>query len=134
MMNPVVFFEMPYRNHERAAKFYEAAFGWKPEMLGPEKGNYVRMQTADASAKATGSKGKAAAGAINGGMYATRPDGPAQYPAIVISVEDIKAAIARVNAAGGQVFGDGMEIPGVGFMAVFRDTEGNVNRMMQYTR
>ena len=129
MMNPVVYFEMPYRDRERAAKFYTAAFGWKPEIFGPEKGNYVRLQTAE-----TGAQVKGATGSINGGMYPTRPDAPPQFPSVTISVEDIKAAIQRVNAAGGQVFGEGMEIPGVGIMAVFRDTEGNINRMMQYTR
>ena len=40
-MNPVVHFEMPYENSNRMADFYAKAFGWKPQKLGPEMGNYV---------------------------------------------------------------------------------------------
>ena len=39
-MSPVVHFEMPYEEKKRMVKFYENAFGWKPQMLGPEMGNY----------------------------------------------------------------------------------------------
>ena len=37
----------------------------------------------------------------------------------------------RVRAAGGEVLGEPMAIPGVGEYVVFRDTEGNHNSMMQ---
>ena len=40
-MNPVVHFEMPYEDRNRMADFYSKAFGWKPQMLGPEMGDYV---------------------------------------------------------------------------------------------
>jgi len=40
-MNPVVHFEMPYRERERAARFYTAAFGWQVQMLGQEMGHYL---------------------------------------------------------------------------------------------
>ena len=40
-MNPVVHFELPYENRERAAQFYATAFNWKTHFLGPEMGDYV---------------------------------------------------------------------------------------------
>ena len=46
MMNPVVHFEMPYKDRERAARFYAAAFGWTHQMLGPEMGDYMLVSTA----------------------------------------------------------------------------------------
>lgn len=60
-MNPVVHFELPCENRERAAKFYETAFGWKTQMLGPEMGHYVLVTTASAD-----SRPDAPRGAING--------------------------------------------------------------------
>lgn len=35
-MDPVVHFEMPYDDHKRLSKFYEAAFGWKMQLMGAE--------------------------------------------------------------------------------------------------
>lgn len=126
MMNPVVHFEMPYRDRERAAKFYASAFGWETQMLGPEMGSYLLVTTAIGDAKPG-----AAAGAINGGLFPFKPDWPAQYPSIVIGVENIHSAMNRVRQAGGEVLGEPMEIPGVGQYVSFMDTEGNRNSMMQ---
>jgi len=126
MMNPVVHFEMPYRNRERAARFYSAAFGWKTEMLGPEMDNYLLVTTAVDDARPG-----AVAGAINGGLFPFKPDWPAQYPSVVIGVEDIGFAMKRVREAGGDVLGEPMEIPGIGLYVSFIDTEGNRNSMMQ---
>ena len=125
-MNPVVHFEMPYENRERMAKFYETVFGWKTQMLGEEMGNYVLATTAESDVKA-GSP----AGAINGGFFAKKPDWPAQYPSIVIAVEDIGHSMSGVSDAGGQVLGEPMEIPGIGSYVSFLDTEGNRCSMLQ---
>lgn len=50
-MNPVVHFEMPAEDRERMATFYEKAFGWKMTKYGPEMGNYVVAETAEADEK-----------------------------------------------------------------------------------
>ena len=71
MMNPVVHFEMPYRDAARAAAFYAQAFGWETENLGPAMGDYLLVTTARSDAK-PGSP----AGAINGGLYPFKPDWP----------------------------------------------------------
>lgn len=44
-MNPVVHFEMPAINNKRVKSFYETAFGWKMQQLGPEMGNYLLAAT-----------------------------------------------------------------------------------------
>ncbi|MBI3096445.1 MAG: VOC family protein [Rhodocyclales bacterium] len=125
-MDPVVHFEMPYEDPARMANFYQFAFGWKTQMLGPEMGNYVLATTAVSDAKRT-----APAGAINGGFFPKNPDWPAQYPSVVIAVEDIVASMARVAEAGGQVLGEPMAIPGIGQYVSFFDTEGNRCSMLQ---
>jgi uncharacterized protein len=62
------------------------------------------------------------------------PDWPAQYPSVVIAVEDIEAAMRRVGKEGGNVLGEPMQIPGVGRYVAFSDTEGNRVSMLQPDR
>ena len=125
-MNPVVHFELPYLDSKRAAKFYETVFGWKMQDLGEEMGNYMLATTAETDAKPG-----LPAGAINGGLYPTKPDWPAQYPSIVIGVENIDESIKKINKSGGKILGEPMEIPGFGVYVSFLDTEGNRNSIIQ---
>ncbi|MEO7128515.1 MAG: VOC family protein [Rhodoferax sp.] len=125
-MDPVVHFELPCDDRNRIARFFERAFGWKMQMLGPEMGNYVVVTTAEKDAKPG-----APAGAIGGGFYARTPEMPAQFPGIVIAVDDVRAAMKRVTEAGGTVLGEPMDIPGVGAYVAFMDTEGNRSSMLQ---
>ena len=125
-MDPVVHFELPCDDRNRLARFFEQAFGWTMQMYGPEMGNYVVVTTAVGDAKPG-----APAGAINGGFYTRSPEMPAQFPGIVIAVQDIRASMAKVNAAGGKVLGEPMDIPTVGAYVAFMDTEGNRSSMLQ---
>ena len=125
-MDPVVHFEMPYEDGTRVAAFYEKAFGWQMQQLGDDMGQYVLAQTtASESGRPT------TPGAINGGFFPKKPDWPAQVPSVVIAVDDIKAAMGKVKAAGGEVLGEPMDIPGVGRYVSFTDTEGNRVGMLQ---
>ena len=128
-MNPVVHFELPYENAERAAAFYRAAFGWQTQQLDGQMGNYVVVTTATADVQPDAHRG-----AINGGLYQKKADFPAQYPSIVIGVEDIERAMRAVRDAGGQVLGEPMEIPGIGRYVSFLDTENNRSSMLQPNR
>ena len=125
-MNPVVHFEMPYDNRQRMAAFYQSAFGWQTQMLGPEMGNYVVAHTTE-----TVDGMVSTPGTINGGFYERKPEWPAQHPSVVIAVDDIGAAMQQVAAAGGEVLGEPMEIPGIGQYVSFMDTEGNRVSMLQ---
>jgi len=125
-MNPVVHFEMPYDNRQRMAAFYQSAFGWQTQMLGEEMGHYVVAHTTE-----TVDGMVSTPGTINGGFFERKPDWPAQHPSVVIAVDDIRAAMQQVAAAGGEVLGEPMEIPGIGQYVSFMDTEGNRVSMLQ---
>lgn len=129
--SPVVHFEMPYDDRQRMVKFYQQVFGWKIQMLGEEMGNYVVVTTADADVKPDIPRG-----AIGGGFFKKTNDN--QYPSVVIAVEDIRAAMKKVEKAGGKVLGgdpnhpgEPGDIPGVGLYCAFTDTEGNRVSMLQ---
>jgi predicted enzyme related to lactoylglutathione lyase len=125
-MNPVVHFEIPYENAERAAAFYRAAFGWKTQHYGSDMGNYVVVTTATADARPDAPRG-----AINGGLYQKKANFPAQHPSIVIGVEDLEQSMRAVREAGGEVLGGPVEIPGIGRYVSFFDTERNRSSLLQ---
>ena len=125
-MNAVVHFELPYDNRERIARFYQSAFGWKMQMLGPEMGNYVVTTTAEEDAAPDGMRG-----AINGGFFPRDTSKPAQHPSVVVGVPDIQVAMKAVKDAGGEVLGTPKEIPGVGQYVAVHDPEGNRLSMLQ---
>lgn len=126
-MDPVVHFEMPAENGKRMADFYTKVFGWQAQMMGEEMGNYITVTTSE-----TDGKGRPKMpGTINGGFYPKREDWPAQYPSIVIAVDDIKEAMRKVTGAGGKVLGEPMPIPEIGSYVSFIDTEGNRVSILQ---
>jgi len=127
-MDPVVHFEMPYDNRDRIAKFYSTVFGWELKMYGEEMGNYVVATTAKPGGP---SRPDAAAGAIGGGFFQRKADWPGQTPSIVIAVQDIRAAMKKVNDNGGETLGDPMTIPEVGEYVGFYDTEKNRVSLLQ---
>jgi predicted enzyme related to lactoylglutathione lyase len=126
--NPVVHFEMPYEDASRVATFYTKAFGWQMHDHGEAMGNYITAATAETDEKRMT---VTQPGAINGGFYPKKPEGPAQYPSVVIAVDDIKQAMKGVEAAGGKVLGQPVEIPGVGQYVSFTDSEGNRVSLLQ---
>ena len=125
-MNPVVHFEMPAEDRKRMTDFYTRVFGWQTQQLGPEMGEYVVVMTTESD-----KNGPKKPGAINGGFFQKTDDKLSQYPSVVISVDDIKEHIKKVENAGGKVIGEPMEIPGVGWFVSFSDTEGNRISMLQ---
>jgi uncharacterized protein len=129
-MNPVVHFEMPAENRKRMADFYTEVFGWKTNQLGEDMGNYVLATTIDSDEKGMPKK----PGAINGGFYQKTNDKPAQYPSLVIAVDNIREHMRQVEKSGGKVLGEPMNIPGVGLYVSFFDTEGNRVGMIQPPR
>jgi hypothetical protein len=126
-MDPVVHFEIPATDKQKLAKFYNQAFGWKSQMLGPEMNDYVLITTAESDEKGHPKR----PGAINGGMFKKSADKPAQYPSVVIAVGDIKQTMKLVREAGGEVLGEPMEIPGYGLYVSFFDPERNRVAVMQ---
>jgi len=125
-MNPVVHFEMPYEDRERLSEFYAKAFGWNMNSLGEEMGNYVLAYTTETDENHMVMR----PGAINGGFFPKCSDTP-QVPSVVIAVENIIAAMKKVEEAGGSLLGAPIEIPGIGQYVSFTDTEGNRVSLLQ---
>jgi predicted enzyme related to lactoylglutathione lyase len=136
-MNPVVHFEMGYKDRDRMVKFYEGAFGWTTDQMGPEMGNYVVAHTTETSTDGM----VQTKGAINGGFYAKTDDPTSQAPSVVVSVDDIKAAMKAVEDGGGKILGtmdqkgehtmEPQMIPGVGLWISAMDTEDNRFSILQ---
>ncbi len=130
-MYPVVHFELPCDDRDRMSEFYSQAFGWDAQKLGPEMGNYTIVKTAETDEKGYPKQ----KGIINGGLFQRMKD--AQYPTVVIAVEDIHASMKDVEKAGGKIIGGGHkagepdDIPGVGLYIAFADSEGNRIGMLQ---
>jgi predicted enzyme related to lactoylglutathione lyase len=126
-MDPVVHFEMPYENSDRLVKFYSQAFGWQMQKLHEEMGYYVTATTTEVDEHRMVKR----PGVINGGFFPKKSDWPAQYPSVVIAVNDIKEAMKKVADAGGTILGEPIEIPGIGLYISFTDTEGNRVSLLQ---
>ncbi|HVT00738.1 MAG TPA: VOC family protein [Patescibacteria group bacterium] len=130
--NPVVHFEMPYKDAKRVSEFYKSAFGWGMEPTNEEMGNYVIALTSD-----TDENGMVKTpGTINGGFYdethVPKPEDKTVH--VVINVDDIEQAKKDILAAGGTIKNDVMDIPGIGKYISILDTEGNAVGVLQPTR
>jgi len=125
-INPVVHFEMPAEDKERIKTFYTNAFGWQMQQFGPEMGDYILVTTSEVGEDHFPKQ----KGTINGGFY-PKSDNASPHPSVVISVDDINESIQKVKKAGGKVFGEPVDIPGIGMYVSFTDTEGNRLSMLQ---
>ncbi len=108
MVDKAVHFDIPVDDGDRAVRFYSQAFGWDLQRWGGM--DYWPMAPAD---------GPGIGGAL--GMRSDEAPGVVLY----LGVDDIDAALERVEAAGGRRLGDKAAIPTVGWTAQFQDTEGN---------
>lgn len=126
-MDSVVHFEMAYEDRERMTTFYQSAFGWQTEDLGPGMWNYVTVKTTETGPDRI----PIHPGAINGGFHQKPSDPVAHAPSVVIAVKDVREAMQKIAAAGGTLLTEPMEIPGVGQYVSFRDTEGNRASILQ---
>jgi predicted enzyme related to lactoylglutathione lyase len=116
-MPRVIHFEIPADDPARAVKFYEAVFGWKVEKWDGPADYWLAM---------TGEEGQPG---INGAIT-----GRGEPTTVVVNTMDVASvddSIAQVVANGGSVLMPKMPVPGVGYLAYGRDTEGNAFGMMQ---
>ncbi|WP_026554953.1 VOC family protein [Arthrobacter sp. 35W] len=118
-MAAVVHFEIPADDQGRANNFYEGAFGWRLNAM-PEMDYTIAITTP--SDEQTGMP--SAPGAINGALFPRT--GELKTPIITVDVEDIDAALAQIESLGGTVVKPKDSVPGMGFYAYFKDTEGNI--------
>lgn len=125
-MDKVVHFEIPVDNLERAKKFYKTAFNWALNPM-PQM-EYTLLNTVEVDEKNMPKE----PGGINGGMM--KRGEAIKNVVITISVENMDAAIKKVQSLGGKIVQGKMEVPNMGITAYFQDTEGNVLGLWQATR
>ncbi|WP_284980263.1 VOC family protein [Arthrobacter sp. fls2-241-R2A-200] len=118
-MAGIVHFEIPTENTERANTFYQSAFGWN---LSPMQGMEYTIAMTTPSDEKTGMPTQP--GAINGALF-PRTDN-LKTPILTIDVDDVDAALGQVERSGGSVVQGKETIPGMGYYAYFKDTEGNI--------
>jgi predicted enzyme related to lactoylglutathione lyase len=114
MINPVVHFEIPVTDMDRASTFYEAVFGYKLERAEVDGYDMAFFPRADGKPGASGALAK-------GDVYRPSHDGPILY----FDVPDIDAVIARATARGARVLYAKKDIGDAGFVAEIEDSEGN---------
>src|SRR6185437_11106441 len=117
-MDKVVHFVVPFDDGERATTFYREAFGWDLNSMPQYQYTMVRTTETDEQGRPN------EPGAINGGMLGRQ--GPITAPVITIGVEDLDAALAKIEKLGGKVAIGRNPVGDMGFSAYFHDTEGNL--------
>ena len=116
-MNRVTHFEIPADDVQRASEFYREVFGWKFNSWGgPEE--YLLIET-----------GAPDVAGINGGLMKRKH--PNQPVVNSIDVLDIDASMKMIEHSGGTIVVPKTAIPGVGWLAYFKDTEQNIFGIMQ---
>jgi hypothetical protein len=104
---------------QRAKTFYETVFGWTFEPWGPPD-YYQARNAADGAIAALQARRELKGGAGMLGFEAT------------LDVAELDGAITAIEAAGGRMLSPPIYIDGVGRLAYFEDTEGNLVGVMQY--
>lgn len=115
-MNRIVHFEIPSDNPEKLNEFYAKTFGWKFNRWGNEE--YWLAETGEKSAPG-----------INGAIMKKRD--PQQPMVNTIEVENVDAMCASIEKNGGTIVVPKMPVPNVGWLAYFKDIDGNIFGVMQ---
>lgn len=112
-----VHFEIPANDAKRAVKFFGDVFGWQSNEFGENSGYFLAT---------TGSEDEPGIhGAI---MQRKHPEQPLTNS---ISVDSIDKYAEKITNAGGQIVVPKMTIPSAGYLAYFKDTEGNIHGLWQ---
>lgn len=104
-------FEVPVDDPDRAERFYSNVFGWNFDRF-PGAPEYYGMATT----------GETSPG-INGALFQRREG--ASDVSLTMEVGSIEDAIGTIEAEGGTVVQGKAPIPGMGWFATCKDTEGN---------
>ena len=111
----IQYIEIPAKDLDREATFYETVFGWKFQR---EEGGYYMWQDPT--------------GAMGGGMYTQIEPSPAGGPRIYITVDDIDAVVPALEQAGATITtGKTLIDENIGWWAGFTDPAGNAMYVYQ---
>ena len=117
-MSRPVHFEIPAANPQRAIDFYTTVFGWKFTKWDGGPMEYWMVETGPASEPG-----------INGGLMARQH--PEQPCVNTVAVENLDQTVEIVLSNGGSMALPKMPVPGVGWLAYCKDTDGHVFGIMQ---
>lgn len=112
----VVWIEIPVKDIERAVKFYTSLFGGEPEIVD----DGVRKTATIMNSEKFG-VGFSLDQTAN---FEPGDKGPLVY--IWAEDDDMEAALAKVEPAGGKVISQKTSMGAAGFYGLFQDTEGNL--------
>lgn len=114
MNNPVVHFEIPVTDMDRAVSFYEAVFEFR---LRREKIDGYDMAFFPRTDGAPGASGALA----KGDVYVPSKSGPIIY----FDVADIDPVLERARTKGATILYPKKHVGEAGYVAEFEDSEGN---------
>ncbi len=114
MENAINWFDIPATDYNRALKFYNTILG--KDMIPMQGMENYAMFPADQDAVSGGM----------GIMDTPKPGGDSGSLVYLNGGDDLSAILDRVEGAGGKVVKPKMSIGPNGFIAIFRDTEGNL--------
>jgi uncharacterized protein len=123
-MPRVMHFEIHAENPERAITFYTDLFGWEfKKWDGPMPYWLIN----------TGPDGEPG---INGGLMNRMGPPPADGQAVnayvcTVGVTDLDGSVTKALGSGGTTAMPKMPVPGIGWLAYVKDTEGNILGMIQ---
>ena len=117
-MDGVVHFEIPFEDKERAMQFYKDSFDWGIQDM-PEM-SYTMVRTVEVDEKHMPIE----SGKINGGMFKRAKD--LKNTLLTINVVSIDESLEKIKSSGGEVVREKRSVGDMGFVAYFKDTEGNV--------
>lgn len=124
MANNLASFAIHADDVQRCRRFYEAVFGWQFEPWGPP--DFYLIHTGDADTPGV-------QGLLHKRQQPRGEGGPNCFECTV-SVSDIDAVTAAVEANGGRILMAKAPVPTIGVLTKFEDTEGNVLAAMAYER
>ena len=101
--------ELGTQDVEGAASFYGAVFGWTTEEMGAEYGGYRIFKSGETQ--------------VGGLMKMPDASMPSQWVPYV-HADDVDATVAKAKELGASAVVEGMDVPGVGRVAVLVDPQG----------
>jgi predicted enzyme related to lactoylglutathione lyase len=122
MDNKLSHFAIYTEDTDRARAFYGSVFNWGFEGFGPDDFARIKSNTTESGQLI---------GALQNRKYQLTDEKVIGFECS-ISVEDVDHIAGLVKANGGEMLMPKTEIPHVGSLIKFKDTEGNIVCAMQY--
>lgn len=116
-MPRIAYLDFSADDPDRAINFYKTVFGWEVAKWAGSS-DYWLIKT-----------GASSEPGIDGGL--AKRTAPGQFTTPFVAVSSIDEYVAKVIEHGGAIAEPKTTIPGIGYIAAFRDPEGNTIGLMQ---